>query len=456
MSDIRKRRNSLLKSSISINSIRTAVSKFTKGLVNSRETASQIVSRTRENNIFKQGIISKDNSFFKKRQENVRRKQREDELEASGITGAIKRQGTVIAQSTKGFLGRILDFFGIILIGWFVNSLPNIIKALGKLIDRIKKVIGFLSGFMDGVGDFLTSFGMGISEALQKLPKIDLLGIGNKNKEDLELANNNLVRVSNDLLDVGSVYNKGGRAINLEREDGDYTIISDDDEKKEEKPETPVETTTPNPNDGKLKEEKQFTSPTVSSSLNSKKSDDGSGDDLIKGIQNDPGYSDIKSAEARKKGETIDNKNLENENKKDQDEKGENIISNLKIRAEKFFGNIGQQQTNDLKAETLDKKDNSSMVSGAIATIKNVGEQLKDIDKDKKITPTRREKTISGRTKSKRNQVIIMEKAIVTDNSSTSISGGGSGGGGLNNLGEFSFDNEKKITKKLQSVILNT
>tara|TARA_B000000532_G_scaffold133180_1_gene106863 strand:+ start:1221 stop:2591 length:1371 start_codon:yes stop_codon:yes gene_type:complete len=456
MSDIRKRRNSLLKSSISINSIRTAVSKFTKGLVNSRETASQIVSRTRENNIFKQGIISKDNSFFKKRQENVRRKQREDELEASGITGAIKRQGTVIAQSTKGFLGRILDFFGIILIGWFVNSLPNIIKALGKLIDRIKKVIGFLSGFMEGVGDFLTSFGMGISEALQKLPKIDLLGIGNKNKEDLELANNNLVRVSNDLLDVGSVYNKGGRAINLEREDGDYTIISDDDEKKEEKPETPVETTTPNPNDGKLKEEKQFTSPTVSSSLDSKKSDDGSGDDLIKGIQNDPGYSDIKSAEARKKGETIDNKNLENENKKDQDEKGENIISNLKIRAEKFFGNIGQQQTNDLKAETLDKKDNSSMVSGAIATIKNVGEQLKDIDKDKKITPTRRERTISGRTKSKRNQVIIMEKAIVTDNSSTSISGGGSGGGGLNNLGEFSFDNEKKITKKLQSVILNT
>ena len=78
------------------------------------------------------------------------------------------------------------------------------------------------------------------------------------------------------------------------------------------------------------------------------------------------------------------------------------------------------------------------------------------MENDKKITPTRRERTISGRTKSKRNQVIIMEKAIVTDNSSTSISGGGSGGGGLNNLGEFSFDNEKKITKKLQSVILNT
>ena len=129
MSDIRARRNSLLKSSISINSIRTSVSKFTKGLVNSRETASQIVNRTRENNIFKQKSISNDNLFFRKRQENVRRKQREDELEASGITGVIKRQGNVIAQSTKGFLGRILDFFGIVLIGWFVNTLPNILKS---------------------------------------------------------------------------------------------------------------------------------------------------------------------------------------------------------------------------------------------------------------------------------------------------------------------------------------
>ena len=80
MSDIKARKNSLLKSSMSINSIRTSVSKFTKGLLNAREAASQIVNRTRENNIFKQKIIGQDNVFVRKRQENVRRKQREDEL----------------------------------------------------------------------------------------------------------------------------------------------------------------------------------------------------------------------------------------------------------------------------------------------------------------------------------------------------------------------------------------
>ena len=130
MSDIRKRRNSLLKSSLSINAIRNTVVNFTKGLVSSRETASEIVKKTNENNKFKRTLLGKDNSFFEKRRENARRSQREDELESSTVSGVTKRQGTVTSRSTKGFLGRILDFFGIILIGWFINTLQKIINRL--------------------------------------------------------------------------------------------------------------------------------------------------------------------------------------------------------------------------------------------------------------------------------------------------------------------------------------
>ena len=455
MSDIRARRNSLLKSSISINSIRTSVTKFTKGLLNTRETASEIVNKTRENNIFKQKIISRDNLFFRKRQENVRRKQREDELEASGISGAIKRQGTVIAKSTKGFLGRILDFFGIILIGWFVTSLPKILDALGGLINRIKKVVGLLTGFITGITGFLFSIGQGITEALQKLPKIDLLAINNKNTEDLELANNNLVRVSNDLIDVASVYRRGGLAAGLERADGDYDLIGDEDEKKEENVETQVETIPSDSVEGKPKEEVQkFTSPPTELALSNKKSDD-SGDELIKGIQNEPAYNEIRSAQSREKGETIDNKESENDREKQGVQDDRKFASDLKINAEKFFGNIAQQQTDNLNLETEDKQDNSSKVSGALATIKGLLPETSEMDK--KITPTKKDRfTISGRTKKKRNKIIIMEKAVAMDNPSMSISGGGSGSKGLNNLGEFNLDTEKKITKKFQSVILNT
>ena len=455
MSDIRARRNSLLKSSISINSIRTSVTKFTKGLLNTRETASEIVNKTRENNIFKQKIISRDNLFFRKRQENVRRKQREDELEASGISGAIKRQGTVIAKSTKGFLGRILDFFGIILIGWFVTSLPKILDALGGLINRIKKVVGLLTGFITGITGFLFSIGQGITEALQKLPKIDLLAINNKNTEDLELANNNLVRVSNDLIDVASVYRRGGLAAGLERADGDYDLIGDEDEKKEENVETQVETIPSDSVEGKPKEEVQkFTSPSTELALSNKKSDD-SGDELIKGIQNEPVYNEIRSAQSREKGETIDDKESENDREKKGVQDDRKFASDLKINAEKFFGNIAQQQTDNLNLETEDKQDNSSKVSGALATIKGILPETSEMDK--KITPTKKDRfTISGRTKKRRNKIIIMEKAVAMDNPSMSMSGSGSGSKGLNNLGEFNLDTEKKITKKFQSVILNT
>ena len=133
------KKNSLLRSSISINSIRRSALQFTKSLDRSNIIAKDIIKTTKDKNLFDRKTISKDNEYFRKRRENVRRKQREDELEASSITGVTKREGTVSAKSTKGFLGRILDFFGIILIGWFVTKLPGLIKAIGNVINADKK-----------------------------------------------------------------------------------------------------------------------------------------------------------------------------------------------------------------------------------------------------------------------------------------------------------------------------
>jgi len=450
---IKARRNSLLKSSISINSIRSSVTNFTKGLLKSRETASEIVNKTRGSNVFKQRLISRDNILFRKRRENVRRKEREDELEASGISGMIKRQGTVIAQSTKGFLGRILDFFGIVLIGWFVNTLPNILKSLGNLINRIKKVTGFLANFITGVTDFLFSFGLGIGQALQLLPKVDLLAINRKSEEELELSNNNLVRVSNDLVDVGNQYSRGGKAVGLKRQDGEDELIVVDDEKKEKPTETQTETIPSDSVEGKSQETiSKFTSVDPKLSFNNKKDD---GDDLIKGLQNEPEINDIKSAQSREKGDTIDNKNLDNEKEKEQNQEGEKIASDLKIKAEKFFGNIAQQQTEELNLETDQKKDNSSKVTGLITSIKGV--EAENNNMDKKITPTPKNRTIVSRNlKKKRDKIIIIEKQVAVNSSMSSGSGSGGRSNGLNNLGEFNLDNEKKITKKFQSVILNT
>ena len=172
---LQSRRNSLFKSSISIKSIGDSVQKFSKSLRGARKNADQAIKTIRQKNIFKRGLVRNDDLYFRKRQENIRRKDREDELEASSVQGAPKTQGTILGKSTRGFLGRILDFLGILLIGWAISNLPKIIQGIEGLIKRISSVTGILSLFVDGIKFVLGGIGTIISNALSSLMRFDFL-----------------------------------------------------------------------------------------------------------------------------------------------------------------------------------------------------------------------------------------------------------------------------------------
>ena len=144
-------RKSLLKSSISIKSIQDSVSGLSKTFSNTTKTINKIVENTGEGNKFMRKLIANEQTFFTRRREQVLRREKEDVSEASSVGGAIKRRGKAMSSSTKGFLGRILDFFGIIMIGWLVNNLPNIIKGAQTLIENITKVVNVFSGFFTGM-----------------------------------------------------------------------------------------------------------------------------------------------------------------------------------------------------------------------------------------------------------------------------------------------------------------
>ena len=172
---LQSRRNSLFKSSISIKSIGDSVQKFSKSLRGARKNADQAIKTIRQKNIFKRSLVRNDDLYFRKRQENIRRKDREDELEASSVQGAPKTQGTILGKSTRGFLGRILDFLGILLIGWAISNLPKIIKGIEGLIKRISSVTGILSLFVDGIKFVLGGIGSIITNALSSLMRFDFL-----------------------------------------------------------------------------------------------------------------------------------------------------------------------------------------------------------------------------------------------------------------------------------------
>ena len=208
---LKARRDALLKSSISINSIRDTVQKFNKGLERAKKNAAEIVKNTKESNLFKKSLISKDNNFFRIRRENIRRKEREDEIEAASLQGPAKQKGSILAKSTRGFLGRLLDFVGILLIGWAITNLPKIIAALSGVIKLIRRVTSILGAFINTIKNIVVGIGQVVSDALSKIPTFDF----QKNKQGIEENINRaagglakldqqLVQTSNDYTDFGN------------------------------------------------------------------------------------------------------------------------------------------------------------------------------------------------------------------------------------------------------------
>ena len=195
---IADRRNSLRKSSIGVDSIRKSVSSLGEGLTAIGNKSRELLKQTRLRNQFKSKLIRQDGEFFRKRREGVLRKQREDELEASTITGVTKRQGSLVQKSTRGFLGRILDFVGILIIGWAITNLPRIISAFQKLFGFIKRVVGVLGAFVEGLKNFFMGIGAGIDNFLNIFNRFNFREDDKNIKDTFEESNNNLTKLNKD------------------------------------------------------------------------------------------------------------------------------------------------------------------------------------------------------------------------------------------------------------------
>ena len=135
-----KIKTSLLKNSDSIEGIQSSINAFGASLRAANSTSSTIIRSLNDSNKLKKDAILRRRQLFGKRREAVRRREQEDLIEAGRVPGILRRTSKVIGSSTKGFLGRIMDFLGTILVGWMVTNLPVIIDAVQDLIGRIQQL----------------------------------------------------------------------------------------------------------------------------------------------------------------------------------------------------------------------------------------------------------------------------------------------------------------------------
>ena len=456
---IRSRRNSLLKSSISIKSMRDTVSNFTSGITNAKKTATELVKKTRESNLFKKRLIRSDNEFFSRRRENVRRKEREDELEAASVTGVVKKQGTISATSTKGFLGRILDFFGIILIGWFVTRLPKILDAIGKLITRIRQLVGVLSGFVEGVTNILTGMGRAIRSAIDALPSFDFLKAKQESEKEIEKTENSLVLMQRDLV---SSANEATDSRNIGLTSFNEDAISLDDvqnNKNNQNVDSPPPEDTKKTEDKKT-EDKDTENEKQTEEVKPTEAKLGLNDGVVgKDVMGDALIAKLDETKKKSKGDTIDVKNQEEKDQKSDQENVEGVRTKIDNYISNMFGTKAEKDTENQKIASTPKSD----LSDNFETVSddNFKKELESaskklfnkIDGKDIIALKKPESKVQLDNRKKKNTIMIVEKPVqVASNKGIVLPGSKPK---LDNI-DFSNMSDSETMKKIQTIILNT
>lgn len=168
-----KVQESLFKSSSSIENIKKSLNSFGVGLRKANSSSSAIIKGLYEGNREKKKEIGKRRELFEKRREAVRRREREDVIEAGKVGSIFKTASKTISNSTQGFLGRVMGFIGTVMVGWIVNNLPRIIKGAEELIGRMQSLFGILGGWVDNTMNFFTGYTADLGGVLSRLMGFD-------------------------------------------------------------------------------------------------------------------------------------------------------------------------------------------------------------------------------------------------------------------------------------------
>ena len=162
-----------MRSTINLDSIKKSLSGLTESIKGAQKQSEHISENVQKRNREKREGLSMSSKLFARRRDNQRRKEKEDLLEASGVMGSLRAGSRMIQRTTKGFLGRILDFLGTVLIGWSIMNLPKIIKLAEGVMKRLKKYFDVLNKFVSNTQLFFTDLGNKFKEVLTLLTAVN-------------------------------------------------------------------------------------------------------------------------------------------------------------------------------------------------------------------------------------------------------------------------------------------
>ena len=170
----------MMRSNLNLDSIKRSLSGLSESIKTAKTNSDQISDSVTKRNEVKKESLSMSSKLFARRRDNLRRRDKEDLIEAGGVMGAFRARTRAVRNQTKGFLGRILDFLATVLIGWTVLNLPKIIKLAEGVMKRLKKFFDIVEGFATSTIEFFTGLGARFTEMTELVGKFDFVNIKNQ------------------------------------------------------------------------------------------------------------------------------------------------------------------------------------------------------------------------------------------------------------------------------------
>ena len=145
------------------------------------KSSKRLTKSVQKNIKIKKRLRATSERFQKFREERKKRQEKESllEQEKSQKKGeAQKTKGT----SGKGPLERLMSLIQILLVGFVLNKLPQIIDFIKKVIKVIRDIVDKFKAFFDGVVGFFKSIGKVIGKAFDTISNLNFKNIGDKIK----------------------------------------------------------------------------------------------------------------------------------------------------------------------------------------------------------------------------------------------------------------------------------
>ena len=147
-------------------------------------------------------VIARNKILEKKRIDKRRKIEKESLLEATKTKGKSGLGKLLSVSDPGGIFQKTLDFIGILLLGWLVDKLPQIIDWVKNLIKRIKLLFSSLKNFIKNIGNWFKGLGDLFTGTLDNIKRFDFTDSQGKMKKAMTDMENAFKGMENDVKNI--------------------------------------------------------------------------------------------------------------------------------------------------------------------------------------------------------------------------------------------------------------